>query len=160
MTSKELNKQIKALTEEKENLLLKEMKASTFRCSVGEDEDKIRPEYDFKRTECEVRRIDIEIMRIKHRLNVFNTNTIVLNGMTIDEVLVRIPQLSLRKATLKDMANRLKRERVEQSYGNTIVDYTVINYDIDDVKEEYEKVSKELNELQIALDDINNSRDV
>lgn len=162
MTSKEINKKIKALTEEKEDLLQKEKKASVFHCSVGEDEDKIRPVYDFEKTQSRICEIDKEIRDLKHKLNVFNSTTYIGDGKrtTIDKALIEIPQLSQRKATLKEMANRLERERVNQSYGNTIVDYEVVNYDIKEVEKQYRDVSERLDELQKMLDKANSNINV
>jgi len=162
MTSKELNKKIKALTEEKENLLEKEKKASVFHCSVGEDERKIRPDYDFNQTQKRLYAIDDEIRKLKHELNIFNSTTYIGDDRktTIDEALIEIPQLSQRKATLKEMANRLERERVNQQYGNTIVDYEIINYNPLSVQEQYKYVSERLDTLQKALDKANSNIEV
>lgn len=167
MTSKELNKLIKKLTEEKEDLISKEEKASVFLCSVGENEDKVRPDYDFVETEERIIAIDKEIREMKHRLNIFNSHTPIgiLKGdnayTMIDEALVEIPQLSQRKIKLKAMANRLTRERVTEKYSSSpIVDYEIVNYDIAKVKAEYERVSERLDELQKLIDKANSTIEV
>lgn len=167
MTSKELNKLIKKLTEEKENLLSIEEKASVFHCSVGEDEDKIRPAYDFATVEKAIFAIDKEVRDIKHRLNIFNHDTPIgiLPGderyTMIDEALVEIPQLTQRKNKLKEMSNRLERERVSDRYGSSpIVDYEIVNYDTEEVKKEYERVSERLDNLQKLLDKVNSTTEV
>ena len=76
--------------------------------------------------------------------------------MTIDEMLVYIPQLTQRKNKLADMKARLPKERVEE-YGrqSNIIDYTYANYDLAAVEADYEKTADELSRAQLALDAVN-----
>ena len=77
--------------------------------------------------------------------------------MTIDELLVYIPQLTKRKSKLLEMKSRLPKERVEEQYGrqSNIIDYTYANYDIAAVEADYEKAADELSRAQLALDAVN-----
>ena len=78
-------------------------------------------------------------------------------GMTIDEMLVYIPQLTKRKNKLLEMKSKLLKERVEEQYGrqSNIIDYTYTNYDIALVEADYEKAADELSRAQLALDTVN-----
>ena len=77
--------------------------------------------------------------------------------MTIDEMLVYIPQLTRRKNKLLEMKSRLPKERVEEQYGrqSNIIDYRYANYDIAAVEADYDKTVDELSRAQLALDAIN-----
>ena len=91
-------------------------------------------------------------------INVFNATHIIPDfGMTIDEKLVYIPQLTQRKNKLADMKARLPKQRVDEQYGrqSNIIDYTYANYDLAAVETDYEKVSDELSRAQLALDAVN-----
>ncbi len=95
---------------------------------------------------------------IKHAINVFNVSTRVEEfDMTIDELLVYLPQLSARKEKLSLMRNRLPKSRVKDNYSKTIVEYEYVNYDLQEVRKDYEAVSDELNRAQLTLDSLNNS---
>jgi hypothetical protein len=95
---------------------------------------------------------------VKHAINAFNTTTVVPEfGITIDELLVYIPQLSAKKAKLRGMADTLPKAR-ENNYGKSnIIDYRIANYDIKQVKKDLDAVTEELSKAQLALDTINHS---
>ena len=78
-------------------------------------------------------------------------------GITIDEMLVYIPQLTKRKSKLLEMKSRLPKERVDEQYGrqSNIIDYTYTNYDLTAVEADYEKTADELSRAQLALDTVN-----
>ena len=77
--------------------------------------------------------------------------------MTIDEMLVYIPQLTRRKNKLAAMKNRLPMERAEEQYGRRadLIDYSYANYDIAAVEADYEQAADELARAQMALDAAN-----
>lgn len=95
---------------------------------------------------------------VKHAINLFNTtHTVPGFDLTIDEMLVLIPQLTKRKNKLAEMKERLPKTR-EQTYGKSnIVDYRYINYDSDAAASEYEKAAELLSRAQTALDTVNNT---
>ena len=77
--------------------------------------------------------------------------------MTVDEVLVYIPQLSERKRKLTGMASFLPKERVSKGYQATkIIEYTYTNYEIEKAAKDLADVTDELAKVQTALDVVNN----
>ena len=159
-TSAKANKLLKKTVEEYEALKLKESQSKDFLASMNENPDSIRPKYDFGKTQLEIYEYEQKIRKIKHTLNKFNTNTIIPEfNITIDEMLVLIPQLTKQKAKLSAMKSRLPKMREKQvGYGqNGIIDYRYINYDIDEVEKEYNEVCVKLTKAQLALDEINSS---
>ena len=98
--------------------------------------------------------MEAKIRKLKHAINIFNaTQTVDSFDMTIDELLVYIPQLTKRKSKLLEMKSRLPKERVEKQ--SSIIDYTYANYDIAAVEADYEKAADELSRAQLALDAVN-----
>ena len=77
--------------------------------------------------------------------------------MTIDEILIYIPQLTRKKDKLAEMKSKLPKARVEERLGrmSNIIDYIHINYDLSTVEADYNQVSDELSKAQIALDIVN-----
>ncbi len=159
-TSAEANKLLKKWNEEYAALLLREERSKCFLAAMGEDVDSVRPDYDYTATQQTLADLEMKIRRLKHAINLFNvTHTVGDFGMTIDEMLVFIPQLTKRKNKLAEMKAKLPKERVEEKYGRTgnIIDYTYVNYDLAQVAADFNTVSDTLSRAQIALDLINNS---
>ncbi len=127
--------------------------------AVDEDLESARPVYDYLQTQEEQRRIEARIRKVKHAINSFNISTVIPEfGMTVDEMLVYIPQLSERKKKLTEMASFLPKERVSNGYQATkIIEYTYTNYDLKKAADDLTAVSDELARAQTALDVINNS---
>lgn len=151
-------KLLSKLQQDFDSLAVLEANAKTFLASVGEDVESVRPEYDYKATKKELDALSLKIRKVKHAINVFNTTTVVPEfGITIDELLVYIPQLSAKKAKLRGMADTLPKAR-ENNYGKSnIIDYRIVNYDIKQVKKDLDVVTDELAKAQLALDTINHS---
>lgn len=151
-------KLLSKLQQDFDQLAVFEANAKTFLASVGEDPESVRPEYDYKATKKELDALSAKIRKVKHAINAFNTTTVVPEfGITIDELLVYIPQLSAKKAKLRDMADTLPKTR-ENNYGKSnIIDYRFANYDIKQVKKDLDAVTEELSKAQLALDTINHS---
>ena len=157
-TSAEANKLLKKLNDEYAALLEKERRSRDFRAAMGEDVASVRPAYDYAKTQARLAELEENIRRIKHAVNCFNTTQLVDGfDMTIDEMLVYIPQLTKRKSKLLEMKSKLPKERVEEQYGrqSNIIDYTYTNYDLAAVEADYEKVVDELSRAQLALDAVN-----
>ena len=68
-TSSEANKLLRRLTEERDALLVKELKSSTFLAAMGEDVDSVRPDYDYAQTQKELEELDRKIRMVKHAIN-------------------------------------------------------------------------------------------
>ena len=78
--------------------------------------------------------------------------------MTIDEILVKMAQLSKRKAVLDNLRKREPKTRINSglySSRKTAPEYEYVNYDIELVKKEYERIDAEIAAMQIALDKYN-----
>ena len=161
LTSAEAAKMLRKLTDEQNALLTKEANSCTFLASVGEDPETVRPEYDYRATQEKLIALEDKIRNLKHALNVFNTNTAIPEfDMTVDQMLVFIPQLTKRKAKLNEMRSRLKKMRAEQKYGlrqPTYIDYSYANYDIEEADDDCTAVSLLLSQAQLALDRVNNT---
>ena len=157
MTSAYANKLLKQLDEDKEFYLNKEQNSCTYVAAVGEEP--VIPEYDYEATAKEIEMIDNKIQKIKHAINVANVTQVVRvqdTEYSIDMILVRMAQLNKRKAMLDFMRKQLPKER-QESHGylpnrSNIPEYKYINYDLDLIKSEYERISEEIMLMQIALD--------
>lgn len=159
LTSAEAAKLLRKLNEEYEAILNMEAQSKEFVASLNENIELIKPEYDFNKTQEELNILEEKIRKLKHAINTFNCQTIVIDfNMSIDQLLVYIPQLSRKKAKLLEMKNRLaiKREPSISRVGS-IIDYNYANYDINEANKEYERVDKLLTSAQTALDVINNT---
>lgn len=159
MTSAYANKMLRSLEEDKAFLVNKEEAACTYVAAINEEP--VIPEYDYAETAAAIGKIDDKIAVIKHALNAANAAAKVQVGdaeMSIDVILIKMAQLNKRKAVLDGMRRRLPKEREGQrSYmsRNAVPEYRYINYDLDLVKQEYERVSGKIMEMQMALDRYN-----
>lgn len=156
-TSAEAGKLLKKLNEEQASIILRENSGKEFLAAVGEDIESVRPDYDFKSVQNALCEIEAKIRKLKHALNVFNSTTVIPEfGMTIDEMLVYIPQLTARKNKLAEMKDKLPKVREQTRMSvSAILDYRYLNYDVNEVAAEYEKVSDTLAKAQNALDYVN-----
>lgn len=156
-TSAEVGKLLKKLCDEQSSITLREANGKEFLAAVGEDIESVRPEYDFMATQAALNEVEAKIRKLKHALNVFNSTTVIPEfNITIDEMLVLIPQLTARKNRLSQMKDKLPKVR-DQSFSSSssVLDYRYLNYDVDVVAAEYEKVSDTLAKAQNALDTVN-----
>ncbi len=105
--------------------------------------------------------IDEQIRLLKHAMNQFNISTEVPGcGMTIDQILVYIPQLTARKQKFEGLASRLPRQR-KVDYGRRAtnnIEYEYANYDVEKVREDLAALSDELAKTQTAGNDFNAMR--
>ncbi|MCD7763953.1 MAG: hypothetical protein LUI14_12320 [Lachnospiraceae bacterium] len=139
----------------------RERSLDTFGAFANEDLDSIRPEYDFVKYQEELAGLEKKIRVIKHAISMFNVNTVLPNmdGLTIDQALVYLPQLTAQKQKLGIMARRLPKERLQNSRTTTaaVSEFCFANYDIKTAKEEYKMTVDTITALQSALDLINNT---
>ena len=159
-TSAQAAKLLSKLQQDFDSLAVLEANAKTFLASVGEDVESVRPEYDYKATKKELDALSAKIRKVKHAINVFNTTTVVPEfGITIDELLVYIPQLSAKKAKLRGMADTLPKAR-ENSYGSSnIIDYRIVNYDIKQVKKDLYEHAVETGRVKLKTDNTNENEE-
>ncbi len=159
MTSAYANKVLKKLAEDKEFWRKKEQDGSTYIAAT--DEEPVIPDYDYKRVAGEIAAIDEKMLKIKHAINISNVTNHVQVGdiqMTIDEILIKMAQLNKRKAFLDELRKNEAKTRVNSGYytgRKSAPEYQYINYDLELVKAEYERVDAEISAMQIALDKYN-----
>lgn len=157
ITSSEAAKMLRKLNDELETLVVLEQQSSVFTISVGEKEEEVRPDYDYAATRDKMDQLQAQIRTLKHAVNQFNCSTQVPGfDMTIDQMLVYLPQLTAKKHKLTEMKNRLPKTRVTR-YNSNLVEYTLTNYDLAQVEADFEAVSDELSRAQHALDKVNTS---
>lgn len=153
-TSAEAAKLLKRLKSQEAALITDENRCQEFNAAMGEDIESVRPPYDYEKRQEEISEVQRKIRKVKHAISTFNLNTVVYDGMTIDEILVYLPQLTDQQMKLHSMMSRLPKQR---AFANSqIIDYSYANYDVNRVKKDFEKVSAELAAVQNALDLINN----
>lgn len=160
VTSAMAAKYLKKLNEEHTALLHMEEKSDTFTVSIQEKAEDVRPEYDYTEVQEQLQAMEEKIRKIKHEINQFNlTQQVPGFDMTIDQMLIYIPQLTARKSKLSKMRSRLPKERVQSGISrmNGIVEYEYCNYDLKKVEAEYEAVADELARAQNALDMVNST---
>ena len=152
LTSSQAAKLLRQLNEEYTTLIAEERESSLFVAAIQENPDDVRPAYDFQEMQARLDALDAKIRSIKHAINVFNTtHTVPGFDMTIDAVLVYMPQLSRKKEKLMKMSRRLEKSRVD-SYNATNIEYQYANYSVREAREMLAQVSETLARLQIALD--------
>ena len=162
MTSAEAMKQLKELEIKRRQILQEEQDTCVFTVATSENVENVRPAYDFQFTQMDLEVCENHIRELKHKLNVFNTTYMIPElGMTIDQVLVVMPMLSGEVNKLRKMASTMDKKRCN-SYSSRVgmIEYEYINYDRAQVKEEYDKKSKRLADMQIALDKANTTVDI
>lgn len=159
MTSAYANKVLRKLSEDKEYWRKKESEGCTYVAAV--DEEPVIPDYDYATVAGEIAAIDDKILKIKHAINVNNAMNHISVGeseMTIDEILVKMAQLNKRKAVLDAMRKQAPKTRINSGMyaaRKASPEYEYINYDLDLVKGEYERIDGEIAAMQIALDRYN-----
>lgn len=157
-TSAEAAKLLKAIEEEIKELQADEERVATFNAAVEEDPESVRPEYSYKETQEKLNALTTRLRKVKHSINTFNTTQVVPEfDITIDEMLVLIPQLTAKKKKLAKMAERLPKQRAESGRFSEpkFIDYTYANYDVKAVKEDLKRAATELSKAQLALDLVN-----
>lgn len=92
-------------------------------------------------------------------LHRFNMQTILPErGITIDEALILLAQLSGRKERLNGLASRQPKERLGDRYfgsGSGPIEYRYANYDVARAEADYRAVADEIAALQLELDLVN-----
>ena len=160
LTSAEAAKVLRKMNDDLNDLWSRESMSQSFVAAVSENVEDVRPEYDFAKTRAEEAVLSERIRKLKHAINVFNSTTVIPEwNITIDEMLVLIPQLTRKRDRLSMMKNRLPKERVEAGMrtASNIIDYRYANYDIAAAQAEYDEASNRLAKAQTALDLVNST---
>lgn len=160
VTSSQAAKLLRQFNDELRALQLKEEKTCSFVAAIQEDIESVRPEYNFPEMRDAQADIERKIRKVKHAINVFNTTTEIPDfGITIDEMLVYLPQLSRKCEILSKLKDALPKARVSTGYSGsgTIIDYRYANYDIEEVGKCYAELFHRLAKAQTALDLVNST---
>ena len=159
VTSAYANKMLKKLQEEKDYWVNREKESMLY--TVAMDEEPVIPDYDYNEVSETLDQIDRRICKIKHAINQANANSTIEifdETYTVDVLLVRMAQINKRKLVLDGMRKRMPRSRVEDGYymsRKSFVEYRYVNYDLDQVRKDYDEISKLLFEMQMKLDEHN-----
>lgn len=158
-TSAEANKLLRTIEGKISDITRKEAIASSFQVASGEDIESLRPKYDFAGTQAEIDGLKAQLRMVKHAINCFNlTHSLPgFEGLTIDQALVYIPQMTEKVRKLRGMSEVLPKQRVTDCYNASFVDYKVANYNIEEAEKAYAEAKKTLAALQLALDSVNNT---
>ncbi len=160
VTSAEAAKMLKKITGEKNSLIREEQRTCVFNAALGEDIEDVRPVYDYEETQRKIAKYNEKIRLLKHAMNQFNVSqTVGDTGMTIDQVLVYLPQLTYVCQRLEKLQERLPKRRSDVGGvgRNLIIDYEYANYPVEKAREDYARVSDELARVQTALDLVNST---
>lgn len=158
LTSAQAAKLLRRMKEEKDLLNPEEKNSKSFVAAIQEDVEAVRPAYDFAAMQVRLESLDARMRRLKHAINVFNTTTIVDGfDMTIDEMLVFLPQLGAEKEKLTQMSKMLPRQRKDRDYSSSnTIEYLYANFDIEEARAELGRVSELYAKAQTMLDLVNN----
>ena len=144
------------MEDDKKKWLSEEALSREYHAAVGENPQDLKPNYDFSTTQEAIEKIDLKILKIKHALNVFNSTTEVGHtGLTIDQVLIRLPQLMQTKIKLYSMRDCPAKRRYGIS-GN-VIDYIYTSYNPAEAATYYDTVCSYIDKLHLELDKVNMS---
>ncbi len=143
------NKLIKNYKAEIEALLLRESQDATYSYAVGEEP--IIPEYSFVKIQNEIHALEEKTLRLSHAVAVFNTTTVLPEySCTLDEAIGRMSRLNEEKKRLYALLQIPEKKR-ERAYGSADADITCRNFEQSEVRAAYDRTTKELMELQQAI---------
>ena len=159
VTSSQAAKLLRQLNDELRALQLKEANSCSFVAAIQEDVESVRPAYNFKEMRDAQAEVECKIRKVKHAINVLNTTTIIPDfNITIDEMLVYLPQLNRQCEVLSKMRDAMPKVRVSSGYSSgNIIDYKYANYDIEEVGRYYAELSDTLAKAQTVLDLVNST---
>ena len=158
LTSAEANKMIRALKDQYRLLFSQEENVVSFIAATTENVEEVRPSYSYEETAAKYDEIERKIRKIKHALNVFNATTKVDGfDMTIDEMLVFLPQATDRLRKLSGMLAKPEKSRAENTGRTNIIEYEYLNYDLEKVRQDYDALMDRKSRALSALDVLNNT---
>lgn len=159
VTSDAANKLIKKLEQEKGIFTDKISKMSTFVVAVTENYDQIKAEqeaeFNLNETILQIDEIDKKIITIRHAKSMFNNSVVMKNGLTVGDNIIRLAILEREKNIYSRLATRQKKTR--NTSINKDIEYTYLNYDLEDAKKKYDSVYTEISEIQEELNIVNSS---
>lgn len=156
ITSAYANKMLRQLAEDKDYWAHKENVSCVYTAAINEQP--VVPEYDYQQVADMIAAIDEKVAKIRHAINAVNVSTEIDVGgkrMTVDTVLVKMAQLHTRKNVLDYMRKQEPKSRKKSdrySSRPTVPEYQYVNYDLSLIRDEFERVSREIMTMQMALD--------
>ena len=157
VTSAAANKILRELEEEKTYWRNVEISSCTYKAALNEEP--VVPEYDYTEVSGVIAEIDRKVRKIKHALNVHNALAAIPVDeeiLSVDEILIRMAQLTNRKSFLDTLRKKQHKTRIAVStFRNPSPEYEYTNYDMYEVKTDYKKAADQLTNLQMALDRFN-----
>lgn len=157
-TSAEAAKLLRKLNEEHDYLLSMEDQSKEFLVSTLEEPESVRPAYDYAQMQAKLTKLEKDIRTVRHAISTFNlTHEVPGFNMTVDQMLVYLPQLTARRNKLYRMKDRLPktRERAVGVGNNALIEYNYANYDIAEAEKDYAFCEALLARAQTALDLLN-----
>ena len=152
-TSASANKLIRVYEDEKEHILKNERGVCTYVLSTDEEEEP--PEYDYDAVRKQVAALDAKVRTLRCALHAFNVATVLPeSGISIDEALVLLAQLSSECYRLSMMRSMLPKKRLKADYirGSKVVEYEYANFDIARAEADYQAVYERIRQLQMEID--------
>jgi len=159
MTSAVANKMLRKFDDDKRFYRDKEESSMVYVAAL--DEEPVIPEYDYQEVANIIADLDEKIVKIKHAINLVNVASRIQVGdkeLSVDTILVKMAQLNRRREVLDRMRKFQPKARINSglySSRKAAPEFQYINYDLELVKKEYERIDSEIAQMQIALDKFN-----
>lgn len=146
------NKLVKRLQDQHNSMIQYDRSANSYSYYVSETPE--IPEYSFRDTQDKFEAIENMIIDIKHKIREVNMSKNIQSGITADEAILKLAFLTRKRDRVQHMANQLPRRQIVTggSNGSQVV---VCNYDVAEAKDEYNKICKEILQLQDELNTFN-----
>lgn len=151
LTSASANKLLRQL--ENDKYFLESQERSTCTYVLAKDEEAEPPLYDYAETQKSIDEIDARERAIRHALHRFNMETVLPDlGITVDEALIRMAQLSRRARRLDNLRSTQAVAREHGRFSGNLIEYRYANFDVNQAKADYEAVTDQINALQLKID--------
>lgn len=151
MSSAEIMKEIKNVAREKEELISYEERNKE--TSYTENETPLKSSYDYKAVSDELENLNAKERKLKLALSKANNETILDEfGIPLSLAIIYLAQESTNLARLKRLSEKDAISRTTLIRRSNSIEYTKLNYDLNDVKKDLETTRLLIQKLQIAID--------
>lgn len=155
-TSAEANKLLRKLKDELDFEETMRSHNCVYIKALEEKDEDVRPYFDLDASNRKIQDLQDQIRKLRHAINLFNVKTVIPEtDLTIDQVLIRLPQLTDQIYQYETMSKRPKKLRV--GHTSTVIDYEIANYDPQRAKALADLYADERSKLQNALDLVNST---
>lgn len=160
VSSSKLNKVIRQLAEERDNLTSLIYTNKTFSAFTGEEPEDARPDVHIEDTLAEIEKLDSKVVEYKTKLFTYNLMTEIPDqNMSLAQALVWLPIANNRLSVLKNLINIREKQRQNiphvASNGDVIVEYIYANFDTEKIKEEYIELQNKITDVQLKINELN-----